>query len=117
MDKSDCPSPGSVVVVARMECFYFGLTNNNGACNLNSRAIACILTFCSGVSETMDKIFPNSRKMFEFYATKSSLFWLKAMHVMENLSDMLNLLNLWRFDALFGCGRVNSGVDACSRKR
>ena len=67
MDESDCPSPGSVVVVMQMECFYFGLTNNNGACNLNSRAIACILTFCSGVCGTTDKIFPNSWKMLEFY--------------------------------------------------
>jgi len=80
-------------------------------------SIACILTVCSGVCGTTDKIFPNSRKMFEFYATKSSLFLLKTMHVMGNLSDILNLLNLWRFDALFGCGRANSGVDACSRKR
>ena len=50
--------------------------------------------------------------MFEFYATKSCLFLLKAMYVMGNLSDIMNLLILWRLDALFGCGRANSEVDA-----
>ena len=46
--------------------------------------------------------------MFEFYATKSCLFLLKAMYVMGNLSDIMDLLILWRLDALFGCGRANS---------
>ena len=55
--------------------------------------------------------------MFEFYATKSSLFLLKTMYVMGYLSDNMDLLILWRFDAFFGCGRANSGVDACSWKR
>ena len=76
---------------------------------------ACILTVCSGVCGTTDIIFPNSGKMFKFYATKSSLFWLKTMHVMGNLSDIMDLLILWRFDVLFGCGRANSGDDACSQ--
>ena len=49
--------------------------------------------------------------MFEFYATKSCLFLLKAMYVMGNLSDIMNLLILWRLDALFGCGRANNEVD------
>ena len=55
--------------------------------------------------------------MFEFYATKSCLFLLKAMYVMGNLSDIMDLLILWRLDALFGCGRVNSEVDAWSGER
>ena len=46
--------------------------------------------------------------MFEFYATKSCLFLLKAMYVMGNLSDIMDLLILWRLDALFGCGGANS---------
>ena len=61
--------------------------------------------------------FHNSREMFEFYATKSCLFLLKAMYVMGNLSDIMNLLTLWRLDALFGCGRANSEVDAWSGER
>ena len=48
--------------------------------------------------------------MFEFYATKSFLIMLKTMYVIENLSDITNLLILGQLDALFGCGRVNSGV-------
>ena len=59
----------------------------------------------------------NSREMFEFYATKSCLFLLKAMYVMGNLSDIMDLLILWRLDALFGCGRANSEVDAWSGER
>ena len=55
--------------------------------------------------------------MFEFYATKSCLFLLKAMYVMGNLSDIMNLLILWRLDALFGCGGANSEVDAWSGER
>ena len=55
--------------------------------------------------------------MFEFYATKSCLFLLKAMYVMGNLSDIMNLLILWRLDALSGCGRANSEVDAWSGER
>ena len=30
--------------------------------------------------------------MFEFYAPKSSLFLLKTIYVMENLSDIMDLL-------------------------
>ena len=55
--------------------------------------------------------------MFEFYATKSCLFLLKAMYMMGNLSDIMDLLILWRLDALFGCGRANSEVDAWSGER
>ena len=55
--------------------------------------------------------------MFEFYATKSCLFLLKAMYVMGNLSDIMNVLILWRLDALSGCGRANSEVDAWSGER
>ena len=55
--------------------------------------------------------------MFEFYATKSCLFLLKAMYMMGNLSDIMNLFILWRLDALFGCGRANSEVDAWSGER
>ena len=61
--------------------------------------------------------FHNSREMFEFYATKSRLFLLKAVYVMGNLSDIMDLLILWRLDALFGCGRANSEVDAWSGER
>ena len=104
-------SVGSAVVVARM---LFRPTNNNRACNLNSRAFAWTLTARSGVT---DQIFHNSREMFEFYATKSCLFLLKAMYVMGNLSVIMDLLILWRLNALFGCGRANSEVDAWSGER
>ena len=57
------------------------------------------------------------REMFEFYATKSCLFLLKAMYMMGNLSDIMNLFILWRLDALFGCGGANSEVDAWSGER
>ena len=58
----------------------------------------------SGVYGTTDKRFPNSCKIFEFYATQSLLFLLTTMYGMENVSDIMDLLILWRFDALFGCG-------------
>ena len=51
--------------------------------NLNLRAFAWTLTARSGVCGVTDQRFHNSREMFEFYATKSCLFLLKAMHVME----------------------------------
>ena len=75
------------------------------------------LTARSGVCGVTDQRFHNSREMFEFYATKSCLFLLKAMYVMGNLSDIMDLLILWRLDALFGCGRANSEVDAWSGER
>ena len=93
------------------------ITNNNRVCNLNSRAFAWTLTARSGVCGVTDQRFHNSREMFEFYATKSCLFLLKAMYVMGNLSDIMDLLILWRLDALFGCGRANSEVDAWSGER
>ena len=92
----------------------FRPTNNNRACNLNSRAFAWTVTARSGVCGVTDQRFHNSREMFEFYATKCCLFLLKAMYVMGNLSDIMDLLILWRLDALFGCGRANSEVDAWS---
>ena len=95
----------------------FRPTNNNRACNLNSRAFTWTLTARSGVCGVTDQRFHNSREMFEFYATKSCLFLLKAMYVMGNLSDIMDLLILWRLDALFGCGRANSEVDAWSGER
>ena len=90
---------------------------NNRACNLNSRAFAWSLTARSGVCGVTDQRFHNNRGMFEFYATKSCLFLLKAMYVMGNLSYVMDLLILWRLDALFGCGRANSEVDAWSGER
>ena len=71
----------------------------------------------SGVCGVTDQRFHNNRGMFEFYATKSCLFLLKAMYVMGNLSDIIDLLILWRLDALFCCGRANSEVDAWSGER
>ena len=50
-------------------------------------------------------------------SNKSCLFLLKAMYVMGNLSDIMDLLILWRLDALFGCGGANSEVDAWSGER
>ena len=114
MDELDCPALGSAFVVARM---LFRPTNNNRACNLNSQAFAWTLTARSGVCGVTDQRFHNSREMFEFYATKSCLFLLKAMYVMGNLSDIMDLLILWRLDALFGCGRANSVLDAWSGER
>ena len=84
---------------------------------MNSRAFAWTLTARSGVCGVTDQRFHNSREMFEFYATKSCLFLLKAMYVIGNLSDIMDLLILWRLDALFGCGRANSEVDAWSGER
>ena len=104
------------IVIGRSEQ-PVGRTNNNRACNLNSRAFAWTLTARSGVCGVTDQRFHNSREMFEFYATKSCLFLLKAMYVMGNLSDIMDLLILWRLDALFGCGRANSEVDAWSGER
>ena len=71
----------------------------------------------SGVCGVTDQRFHNSREMFEFYATKSCLFLLKVMYVMGNLSDIMDLLILWRLDALFVCGRASSEVDAWSSER
>ena len=54
-----------------------------------------VSTLCrSGVCGVTDQRFHNSREMFEFYATKSCLFLLKAMYVMGNLSDIMDLLIL-----------------------
>ena len=75
------------------------------------------ISICQWVCGVTDQRFHNSREMFEFYATKSCLFLLKAMYVMGNLSDIMDLLILWRLDALFGCGRANSEVDAWSGER
>ena len=66
---------------------------------------------------TTDGVFPNGWKVFECCAAESSLFWLGTVCVMGNLSDIVGLLILWRFDALFGCGGANGGDDACSRGR
>ena len=76
-----------------------------------------LATLAPGVCGVTDQRFHNSREMFELYATKSCLFLLKAMYVMGNVSDIMDLLILWRLDALFGCGRANSEVDAWSGER
>ena len=102
----------SVGTASARQQLLFRPTNNNRACNLNSRGL-----YRSGVCGVTDQRFHNSRGMFEFYATKSCLFLLKAMYVMRNLSNIMDLLILWRLDALFGCGRANSEVDAWSGER
>ena len=84
---------------------------------MNSRAFAWTLTAHSVVGGVTDQRFHNTREMLESYVTKYCLFLLKAMYVMGNLSNIMELLILWRLDALFGCGRANSEVDAWSGER
>ena len=59
---------------------------------MNSRAFAWTLTAHSVVGGVTDQRFHNSREMLEFYVTKYCLFLLKAMHVMGNLSNIMELL-------------------------
>ena len=63
-----------------------------------------MLAVCGGVSNHGYNI---SRwwEVFGFYVAESSLFWLGTVYVMGNLSDIVDLLILSRFDALFGCER------------